>query len=154
MIAPLTDVIGECGETKATKTKKTKKKLFYSSDVHEQDFEAIKKVIAREVMLAYPNYNEPFEIFTDASTRQLGAVITQKGCPLAFFSRKLSAAQEKYTITELELLSIVECFKEFTGMLWGQKIKVYTDHKAPSYPPYSYHKSDNKTTKTSLKFSE
>ena len=38
-------------------------------------------------------------------------------------------AQEKYTVTELELLSIVECFKEFTGMLWGQKIKVYTDHK-------------------------
>ena len=34
----------------------------------------IKKVIAREVMLAYPDYNEPFEIFTDASTRQLGAV--------------------------------------------------------------------------------
>ena len=41
----------------------------------------------------------------------------------------MSAAQEKYTVTELELLSIVECFKEFTGMLWGQKIKVYTDHK-------------------------
>ena len=41
----------------------------------------------------------------------------------------MSAAQEKYTVTELELLSIVECFKEFTGMLWGQKIKVFTDHK-------------------------
>ena len=129
LIAPLTDLIGECGETKATRKKKTKKKKFYWSDVHEQAFEAIKKVIAREVMLAYPDYNEPFEIFTDASTRQLGAVITQKGRPLAFFSRKLSAAQEKYTVTELELLSIVECFKEFTGMLWGQKIKVYTDHK-------------------------
>ena len=83
-------------------------------------------------MLAYPDYNEPFEIFMDASTRQLGAVITQKGRPLAFFSRKLNAAQEKYTVTELELLSIVECFKEFTGMLWGQKIKVFTDHKTPS----------------------
>ena len=59
-------------------------------------------------------------------SRQLVAVITQKGRPLAFFSRKLSAAQEKYTVTELELLSIVECFKEFTGMLWGQKIKVFT----------------------------
>ena len=57
-------------------------------------------------MLAYPDYSEPFEIFTDASTRQLGAVITQKGRPLAFLSRKLSAAQEKYTVTELELVEV------------------------------------------------
>ena len=30
-------------------------------------------------MLSYPDYNELFEIYTDMSTRQLGAVITQKG---------------------------------------------------------------------------
>ena len=60
MIAPLTDLIGECGVIKTTKKKKTKKKPFYWSEVHNQAFEAIKKVIAREVMLAYPDYNEPF----------------------------------------------------------------------------------------------
>ena len=86
MIAPLTDLKGEWGETKTTKKKKTKKKPFYWSEVHNQAFEAIKKVIAREVMLAYPDYNKPFEIFMDASIRQLGAVITQKGRPLAFLA--------------------------------------------------------------------
>ncbi len=35
----------------------------------------------------------------------------------------------KYTITKLELLAIVETLKEFNGMLWGQWINVYTDHK-------------------------
>ena len=35
----------------------------------------------------------------------------------------------KYSITELELLSIVETLKEFKGMLWGQRIKVFTEHK-------------------------
>ena len=71
----------------------------------------------------------PFVIYTDASTQQLGAVITQNNRPIAFFSRKLSDAQTRYSITELELLAIVETLKEFKGMLWGQKLKVYTDHK-------------------------
>jgi hypothetical protein len=59
----------------------------------------------------------------------LGAVITQNNRPIAFFSRKLSGAQSKYTVTELELLVIVETLKEFKGMLWGQRLNVYTDHK-------------------------
>ncbi len=53
----------------------------------------------------------------------------QKNRPIAFFSRKLSVAQRKYSVTEIELLAIVETLKEFKGMLWGQPVKVYTDHK-------------------------
>ena len=37
--------------------------------------------------------------------------------------------QQKYSVIEIELLAIVETLKEFKGMLWGQLIKVYTDHK-------------------------
>ena len=129
MVAPLTDLVGEVGHTKVTKKNKTKKKAWYWDKTHQEAFDAIKKCLSREVILAYPNYGEEFQIYTDASTRQLGAVITQYGKPLAFFSRKLSEAQRKYTVTELELLSIVECLKEFKGMLWGQKLKVFTDHK-------------------------
>ena len=129
LIAPLTDLVGECGHTKVTRKNKTKKKAWYWSDAHQEAFDKIKEALAREVLLAYPKYGERFDIYTDASTRQLGAVITQDEKPIAFFSRKLSKAQQKYSITELELLSIVECLKEFKGMLWGQKLRVYTDHK-------------------------
>jgi hypothetical protein len=79
--------------------------------------------------LAYPDYSEVFEIYTDASSKQLGAVITQKNRPIAFFSRKLSVAQRKYSVTKIELLAIVETLKEVKEMLWGQPIKVFTDHK-------------------------
>ncbi len=37
--------------------------------------------------------------------------------------------QTKYSVTKMELLAIVETLKEFQGMLQGQTIKVYTDHK-------------------------
>ncbi len=57
-------------------------------------------------------YLKPFEIYTDASATQLGAMIAQDNRPIAFFSRKLSKMQ-KYSVTEIELLAIVETLKEF-----------------------------------------
>jgi hypothetical protein len=85
--------------------------------------------IAKEVVLAYPDYKSSFDIYTDASTKHLGAVITQKNRPIAFSSRKLSIMQSKYSVTKIELLAIVETLKVFKGMLWGQSIKVFTDYK-------------------------
>eukprot|EP00804_Cyclotella_cryptica_P026367 CCRYP_007686-RA/>CCRYP_007686-RA protein AED:0.46 eAED:0.46 QI:20/-1/0/1/-1/0/1/0/77 len=37
--------------------------------------------------------------------------------------------QQKYSMTKLELLAIVETLKEFKGMLWEQRLKICTEHK-------------------------
>ena len=89
----------------------------------------MKKVMAKETILNYLDFNKFFDIHTDASDWQLGAVISQEGKPLAFYPRKLSSAQRNYTTTKQELLSIVETFKEFRNIFLIQKIKIYTDHK-------------------------
>jgi hypothetical protein len=60
----------------------------------------------------------------------MDAVMTQQNSPIAFFSVKLSATQQKYSVTEIELLAIVETLSEFKCMLWGQQIRVYI-HKNP-----------------------
>ena len=88
---------------------------------HQKAFNAIKKIISRETLLSYPDFNKPFDIHTDASDLQLGAVISQNGKPIAFYSRKLNPAQTRYTATEKELLAIVETLKEFKNILLGQK---------------------------------
>eukprot|EP00804_Cyclotella_cryptica_P015016 CCRYP_000603-RA/>CCRYP_000603-RA protein AED:0.40 eAED:0.42 QI:0/0/0/1/0/0/3/0/333 len=81
-------------------------------------------------MLPWPTLTIPRDLrFTQIVPNFNWAVITQNNRPLAFFSRKLSQAQQKYSVTEQELLAIVETLKEFKGMLWGQQITVYTDHK-------------------------
>jgi hypothetical protein len=129
MLAPLTDLVGECGETKNTRIDKTKKKPWGWDPIHQQAFDNVKAAIAKETVLAYPDFLKPFEIYMDASSTQLGAVITQDNRPIAFFGRKLSKRQQKYSATEIKLLPIVETLKEFKGMLWGQDIKVYTDYK-------------------------
>jgi hypothetical protein len=79
--------------------------------------------------LAYPDFSKVFKTYTDASSKQLGAVITQDNRPIAFFSRKLSDAQCKYSVTKIELLAIVKTLEDFKGILWGQQLKVYNDHK-------------------------
>src|SRR5210317_1708453 len=80
---------------------------------HQIAFDNMKKIVARHVILSYPDFSKPFEIYTDASKVQLGAVISQNIQPIAFYSRKLSQAQTRYTTTERELLLIVETLKEF-----------------------------------------
>jgi hypothetical protein len=110
---------------------------FVWTDEHQQAFEQAKKIVSREVLLAFPDFNKPFDIHTDASLLQLGAVITQEGKPIAFFSRKLNPAQTRYTTTERELLAIVETLKEFRNILLGQCIRVYTDHKNLIYKNFN-----------------
>ena len=100
-------------------------------------FNNMKKILSKEVLLSYPDFNQPFEIYTDASKTQLGAVISQKGHPIAFYSQKLNPAQMRYTTTEHKLLAIVETFKEFRNILLGQQLIVYTDHKNLTYATFN-----------------
>ena len=85
--------------------------------------------MARDILLTYPDFNETFKIHTNASALQLGAVISQKVKHITFYSIKLTDAQQPYTVTESELLSILETLKEFKTILLGQKLRIYTDHK-------------------------
>jgi hypothetical protein len=95
----------------------------------ETNFQAIKQLLAKRIALSYPDFNKTFDIYTDASKYQLGAVITQDKKPIAFYSRKLTDAQTRYTVGELKLLSIVETLREFRTILLGHRINIFTDHK-------------------------
>ena len=115
----------------------SKNAIWKWTEVEQQAFEAVKTAVAKNTLLVYPDFNEKFEIHTDASKYQLGAVISQKGHPIAFFSKKLNKAQMNYTTTEKELLAIVETLKEFRNILLGQRIVVYTDHKNLTYKNFN-----------------
>ena len=101
---------------------------FKWTEEQEAAFLRIKEIICADVMLAFPQFGKKFILHTDASKFQLGAVIMQDDKPIAFYSRKLTETQQKYTVGEIELLSVVETLKEFRNILFGQDIEIHTDH--------------------------
>ena len=116
LMAPLAELTG-------------KTTAFKWTDHHQRAFEEVKQAITKEVLLSFPEYTRPFKIYTDASDRQLGAVLRQGSKTLAFFSKKLNGAQQRYSSGEKEMLSVCEALKEFRTMIKGYPITVYTDHK-------------------------
>ena len=86
MLAPLSNLVEECGETKTNR--KNKVKPYHWDSIHQIAFDNVKSSIAKEVVLAYPDFTKSFDIDTGTSTKQLGSVITQETRPIAFFSRK------------------------------------------------------------------
>lgn len=110
-------------------TKLTGNVPFSWIDEKELAFCVTKAIIALDCINTYPDYDLPFDIYTDASDYQVGAAIIQNGKPVAYFSRKLTQSQLSYSTTEKEFLAIVLCLKEYQKILYGSVINVYTDHK-------------------------
>ena len=117
------------------------KKSFSWTAACQRSFEEVKKELVNVTTLTFPDYSLPFEIYTDASDIQMGAAITQNGKPICFFSKKLTPVQQKYPITERELLAIATTLKTYKTMLLGQKLTIYTDHKNLTHE-YSTHSCD------------
>ncbi|POM80849.1 Retrovirus Polyprotein [Phytophthora palmivora] len=92
-------------------------------------FNAIKKVFAKAVLLAFPDFEKPFLVFADASGKQVGGIIMQQIYILACYSRILSKHQINYKTMKQDLLSIVSLFREHRTMLL-----VHTVHKTLIYP--------------------
>ena len=85
--------------TLAPSTKFTSiKRKFKWIQVKHDAFNKIKRIVARDTLLPYSDFNETFNIHTNASAFQLGAVISQKVKPIDFYSRKLTDAQLQYTL--------------------------------------------------------
>ena len=100
------------------------KKKFLWTEQCQKAFDTIKRILSKEVLPTYADFNLPFEVHTDTSDVQLGAVISQNGHPIAFYSGKLNPTQTRYTTTKRKLLAIVETLKEYRNILLGQRITI------------------------------
>ena len=84
--------------------------------------------------LAYPQNDCTFILDCDASSGAIGAVLSQiqnnEEKAIAYGSRKLSKAEEKYCITRKELLAVYYFVTYYKHYLLGKHFIIRTDHKA------------------------
>ena len=126
---------------------------------HEQAFQRIKSAVCESTLLSYYDKTKPIFIEVDASGQGLGAVLLQgsvsseelkqasqtdgkylkfrnKLKPIAFASKSLSEAEQRYSNIERELLGVVWAIQHFNHYTFANKINIISDHK-PLQPLFS-----------------
>jgi hypothetical protein len=110
-----------------------KKKQFQWSPQAMEAFIALKQAMASTPVLALPDFTLPFEVETDASDSGVGAVLMQKGQPVAFLSKALGPSHQKLSIYEKEFLALIMAVERWRPYLQRQEFIIKTDHKSLSY---------------------
>ena len=107
----------------------------------QQAFETIKQELSSQPVLAIYNPEADTIVAADASSVELGAVLTQKQqnnqwLPIAYTSRALTPTESRYAQIEKEALAITYACERFQEYLIGKSFHIYTDHK-PLVPIFS-----------------
>lgn len=119
-VSPLTDLL------------KKSQKWEWTSECQDA-FDKLKRAVSSAPVLGLPDFHKPFEVHTDASDRAIGGVLVQEGHPLAFESRKLKDAEQRYSTHEKEMVAVIHCLDVWRHYLLGTKFTVFTDNVANTY---------------------
>lgn len=110
-----------------------KKNSFIWDHKAPASFEKLKEALTQPLVLAMPNFHEEFIVECDASGGGIGAVLMQKGRPLAYLSQQLKGRAMLLKVYEKEMLAILLAIKKWGQYLWGKQFVIRTDHKPLKY---------------------
>ena len=102
---------------------------FVWGPAQEESFNKLKYSLTHAPVLTLPDFNKTFEIECDASGTGIGAVLTQGGRPVAFFSEKLSGAALNYPTYDKELYALVRSLETWQHYLLSKEFVIHTDHE-------------------------
>ena len=81
-------------------------------------------------ILVLPDFANPFELHCDASKVRIGAVLSQYGRPMAYFSEKLSGSRIRYSTYDVEFYAVVQAVRHWRHYLFHREFVLYTGHDA------------------------
>ena len=131
----------------------TRKKAKFKWGVEEEEaFQELKRCVTEAPVMAYPRSTGQWILDTDASGHHIGAVLSQMQPtddgdeeverPIAYASRTLNQAEQRYCTRRRELLSCAHHVKHFRPYLYGQHVIIRTDHASLKYVKTMKHPDD------------
>ncbi|KAL4302318.1 hypothetical protein GQ457_10G018500 [Hibiscus cannabinus] len=81
-------------------------------------------------VLALPQFDKDFHFETDASGINIGAILTQEGKSLAYFSQKLCPRMQNSSTYSQEMYAIMQAVDKWRQYLVGRKFNIITDQRS------------------------
>ena len=110
-----------------------KEKEWVWGEAEQTSFETLRKAVTEAPVVAYPDFDKPFWLKTDASGGSVGYVLTQfheeKERVISYGSKKLDATQRRWATYDREFYGILVGVRDNRHYLRAQKFFVVTDHR-------------------------
>ena len=102
---------------------------WFWTDIHDSAVRQVKLLVTKVPVLKFVDSTESLTLQCDASDKGLGAVLLQKGQPIAYASRALTDAESRYAQIEKELMAVVYDLERFHTYTYRREVFVESDHK-------------------------
>ena len=99
----------------------------------QSSFKRLKEILVEAPALIQLNSSTDYTMYSDASRIGLGCVLMQDGKVVAYASRQLKPHEQNYPTQDLELAAVVFALKNRIHYLYGEKCRIFTDHKSLKY---------------------
>ena len=103
------------------------------SDNCEESFKQLKKKLVSAPLLALLESGKEITIYSDASMKGLDCVLMQEDRVIAYAFRQLKPHERNYPVHDLELATVVFALKMWRHYHYGERCKIYMDHKSLKY---------------------
>ncbi|KAA3484533.1 DNA/RNA polymerases superfamily protein [Gossypium australe] len=99
----------------------------------QQSFERLKILLTEMPILVQPESGKEIVVYSDTSFNGFSFVLIQEGKVVAYTSRQLKPHDKNYPTHDWELAAIVFALKIWRHYLYGDKCRIFIDHKSLKY---------------------
>ena len=101
-------------------------------DKCQSNFERLKEILVEAPVLIQPTSGRDYTMYSDVKDR-LGCVLMRDGKVVAYATRQLKSHEQNYPTHDLELAPVVFALKIWQHYFYGEKCRIFTDHKSLKY---------------------